>query len=434
MKRWLLLLICLLLLTACHYDPANAAAEKAREEGKTVVSLVTWLNREHDLIGHLANTFNESQDEIFVHITSFEGDLETMSAQDSLDRAHAEMISNVPDLFLMQSFDAAKLRNAGLITDWYPVMAADESFDPGEYQTHIWELLETNGKLYQLCVSFDLYGIGGAAELYGDRTGWTIDEFRAFLAEHSGTVGTTQERMLQLMLWYGVQFEFVDWAERTGRFETQEFYDWLAFLNELPVVADAPMQINVVRIHGPHSYGMDWKQNGYYTRCVGLPSQTGSGPAIAIDQSFALSSQTECVDACWTFMKWLLSRETQELVQSTDSIPIRRDVWESALWWARMSGANENSLFAGSTMGMEMVDGEPRAIYHPGLPAEEIEYLRDMVANADYVSLGFFDYEDITLIVEEEVLAYLAGDKTAEDCARIIQSRVSTMLAERRWD
>ena len=64
------------------------------------------------------------------------------------------------------------------------------------------------------------------------------------------------------------------------------------------------------------------------------------------------------------------------------------------------------------------------------MPEEEIEYLRESVANASYVALGSLEYSDVTAIVEEEVLAYLAGDKTAEDCAHIIQSRVSTMLAE----
>ncbi len=38
--------------------------------------------------------------------------------------------------------------------------------------------------------------------------------------------------------------------------------------------------------------------------------------------------------------------------------------------------------------------------------------------------------EDVTKIVEEEILACLAGDKTAEECARLIQERVSILLSE----
>ena len=52
------------------------------------------------------------------------------------------------------------------------------------------------------------------------------------------------------------------------------------------------------------------------------------------------------------------------------------------------------------------------------------------MANANRTAMGFFDYESLTKIIEEEVLAFLAGDRSAADCARLIQSRVGIMLAE----
>ena len=52
-----------------------------------------------------------------------------------------------------------------------------------------------------------------------------------------------------------------------------------------------------------------------------------------------------------------------------------------------------------------------------------------IVSNA---SRAVFRYDDVTDIVREEIAAFLAGDKTREECARLIQQRVSVYLAERQ--
>lgn len=410
------LAVLLCLLAACQ----NAEPLEPDNEAATVITVGTLFGREIDSITRIARDFNESQDQIRVEVVSF-----FRPGQDDVSSEEQRMYAafttgDTPDLYYMLSMDAAKLRNAGLITDWYSVMEADPSFDMSDYQTHIWEALETDGALYQLCISYVLWGLGGPAELYDGHSGWTLDEFTAFLAENGDSLGVGQERMLQIMLWYGTQFEFVDPVSKTCNFQTQAFYDYLAFLKALPEHWPSSQEIQLGRIGGPYTHGSNWKINGYYPRVSGLPSQERTGAGINIDDSFALASDTEKTDACWAFLKWMLSEEYQ--VEICASIPLHKGAWEEQLRRAALDGSDEESLFAGNHM--------PGGKYQPGLPEEEIAYLRESAANAEYVSLGFFDYEDVTAIVEEEILAYLAGDKSAEECAHLIQERVSIMLAE----
>ncbi len=413
----------LLLFSACG-DP-----EAELKENRTIITMATWLPT---TIEGIVNDFNASQDEIYIELQTNYDPAANSDPGQSQDRMHADMLVNQPDLYYTVSMDAAKLRNAGLITDWYPVMDADPSFDRSQYQTHIWKLLETDGKLYQLAASFNIFGIGGPAEIYNDLTGFTVDEFRAFLSEYSDKLYIEQERMLQIMLWYGSHMDFIDRETMTCDFASADFLKLLEFLNERPVVPQPGAEVDVARVQSASRHHNDYRRNEYYTRVVGAPSRYGSGPAVTLGDSFALSAVTEHQDACWTFIKWMLSQETQAGFYAKGyEVAIRTDVWEDSLERAQLSGGDERSLFYGQSTGEgEFVDGEFIAVYVDGLPVTETDYLRQLVANVDRVAEGYFDYEDVTKIVEEEILTYLAGDKTAEECARLIQERVSILLSE----
>ena len=415
---WMLLVLLVLslsLLTSCGEDPYAELPPEAR--GRTVITVGKQFDYGHFQQG--LNKFNEAQDEIWVVAKTYMDPNTETNIKAATQRMYSELAAgNRPDLYWMVSFDAAALRKAGYIVDWYPIMEADPDFHMEDYQTNIWELLETDGCLYQLCTCFTMYGLATPPELYPGQAGWTLEEFADWMDANNLTLG--RERLLQLMLWYGSQFEYIDLETKTCQFETPAFYELLAYLQTLPEDKSWDQDLRPVSITDPDMTESTHRLDGYYPRAVGLPSQNRTGLGVRLQDSYGLASDTKHRDACWTFVKWLLSYERQNEIG--DSVPICRDAWESHLYRAGLDGDNEESLFYRSWNPWDK--DKP----YPAMPEEEIEYLRETVANASYVALS--DYDDIAAVVEEEVLAYLAGDKTAEDCAHIIQSRVSTMLAE----
>ena len=46
--------------------------------------------------------------------------------------------------------------------------------------------------------------------------------------------------------------------------------------------------------------------------------------------------------------------------------------------------------------------------------------------------MGSFD-PDIESIVEEEIMAYIKGEKTADEAADLLQNRISLILSEQSW-
>jgi len=420
-----------LLFCGCTLDheKTDDVLVSAQNEGKTIVKVATLFDRGFDKIRFVVDAFNAEQDEIYLHLVSFNPPEGAENADDCLNRAYASFLTDPPDLYDLFSFNAWKLRNGGLIRDWYPIMEADPMFSFEEYRADIWEKFEIEGKLYHLCTSFRLHGIGGDLALYGSQVGWTTEEFQTFLSEHSDSIGTTQNEMLRSCLWYGTPIEFVDFDNNTCEFQSRAFLDWLAFLKSLPKQTTLE-KVKSAEISSVSMHLLKYQSDGYYSRVVGLPSQNRHGPAITVGDSFGLSATTKVADACWSFIKWLLTYETQEARYTDNDLPIRVDVFERLLQRASLGAENPDALFPG--LSVQIVNGEPQTGYRPGMPEEEIDYLRDIVENADWVAWGFCDYEDIISIVEEEALAYLAGDRSAEECAKIVQSRVSMLLAERQ--
>ena len=60
---------------------------------------------------------------------------------------------------------------------------------------------------------------------------------------------------------------------------------------------------------------------------------------------------------------------------------------------------------------------------------EEIQYIIGFLKNIDYRQT---DVTDITAIIEEDAAAFFEGEKTAQQVADTIQSRVKIFISEQR--
>ena len=101
----------------------------------------------------------------------------------------------------------------------------------------------------------------------------------------------------------------------------------------------------------------------------------------------------------------MLSQEYQEQVIAYGAFPMRKSVFESQLSASMLPSEKEAALVSGDSL------------LGP-LSEEETERLRRI------------RYADVTDIIEEEAEGYFQGGKTAEDTAKVIQSRVEIYLSE----
>lgn len=60
----------------------------------------------------------------------------------------------------------------------------------------------------------------------------------------------------------------------------------------------------------------------------------------------------------------------------------------------------------------------------------EIQIQEDILLNGELVNSAVLLDSDIWAVIQEETAAYFAGDKSAEETARVIQSRVGIIVSE----
>ena len=137
-----------------------------------------------------------------------------------------------------------------------------------------------------------------------------------------------------------------------------------------------------------------------------------------------MSSASKVKDGAWQFIRQFLLEDHQASI--TYSFPVSRKALD---------------LLAQDAMTQKYVENEDgeqvpdELIYYVGgqevritvMTEEEAGRVLDLLTSVDH---RLYQNEDVLAIVEEEAAAYFAGEKTAEETAQIIQSRIQIYISE----
>jgi len=170
---------------------------------------------------------------------------------------------------------------------------------------------------------------------------------------------------------------------------------------------------------------------------IGYPTADGTNGAQVDMTPYVITSFCEYPDEAWDFIESILAPEEEfdGRVLGRHGIPVLKEQF------MQVCEAEYESLFEiYFDGGMSWGPYDPE---HDDLEAEMREPgIRKFFTEEDaQAMLKWLDEEigapaagavdaEITAIVNEEVTSYLGGAKSAADCARVIQSRVSIWLAE----
>ncbi|MDR2615290.1 MAG: hypothetical protein LBC28_01795, partial [Oscillospiraceae bacterium] len=165
---------------------------------------------------------------------------------------------------------------------------------------------------------------------------------------------------------------------------------------------------------------------------VGRPKTEGNGSSFSASNMFFMSSRSRHKDGAWEFLRYLLSYETQSaenyLTTYSPGFPTNKAAFDDLITLVMTpkyetddTGERiEVPLYSEATM-LESTD-----VY--AASRDEIDQIIGLIASAE----GLARRDNfINIIVTEEAAPFFAGQKSAEEAAKIIQSRVSLYVAER---
>ena len=376
-----------------------------------------------------------------------------------LTRLNTEIgAGDVPDILATDSMPIRQYGAKGLLEDLWPYIDADTELGGREaLMENVLHAAEQDGKLYQIFGTFSVRTAAGATSVVGDRLSWTTADLWAALETmpegcQPFNQGNTKEGMLSEVLAMNLD-SFVDWSTGTCNFDSETFIALLEFCNTFPLeyewneeeyVDDATrvqegqqMLMNLYMNDLQYMQLMKVIFGGDFS-FVGYPMEDGSvGSSFMISSGMAMSSTCKDKEGAWSFMRELILPQSDEEDWYAYEFYVNKQDFDA---YIEDSMTPEYEL---DENGDPVLDenGEPIEISTMGwgygdvmvdiyaTSQEEYDQFMELYNAIDSI----YSYDRAVYeIVSAEAQGYFNGDKSAEDAAKQIQSRVTLYVNENK--
>ncbi len=384
----------------------------------------------------------------------------------AVQQLNQDLISGkAPDIIVSSgNLNMQSLASKGVFADLYQFIDNDSEINRDSFVSNILNLSEYNGKLVSIPLSFSLETLAGKTKYVGDKQNWTIDDMiSAYENRPKKEMGFSINDYNTNMFYtafYSNLGSHVDYEKKTFTYDKAELVKLLEFINQFEAepnwVEDDSIsteqqsewddyQTSMIKdkyliysseIHDFRSYHeiLAGTFANEPVTFVGYPSNNGSGTKLSWDSSvFSIVSNSAHKEACWNFIRQFLTEDYQ----------MTNDNGESNLWSFPVNQKAFDKLAENSKSPQFWIDSKTgekheydttfwagdKEIKIGDCTDEEIAKLKDLINNVkisqSYYDSGLYD------ICNEEVQAYLNGDKTAEETADLMINRISIYIAEK---
>ena len=406
-----------------------------------------------------------------------------------IQKLNTEMLSGkLPDMIDINTYSMPVEQYAakGFLTDLYELIDADADLSREDFVQPVLKALESaDGKLYQLPRTFAVSTAIALDKVAGDYDTWNLAAVKDAMTKlQDGAsvfdVYRTKSDILQTCISRNID-AFVDWENGSAHFDSDEFKALLEFANQFPETYDwenatdeendsAQNRMNsgkqlMTDMYVSSFEDMLYQLTGYNggVKFVGYPSEDGtSNHTFQIGGSIAISSTCADKTAAWNFMKQFLTEDYQsgsnvwnfpinqkafdqkmkdamtEEYQTDENGNVVKDENGNPIRIPKMTyyttDAGGGVAFAATTetpASTVVIGGsgvnEEGSISIYAMSQEQADQILDLI-NATTAVYGYD--ESILNIISDEAAAYFAGEKSLDDTANMIQSRVNLYVAE----
>ena len=296
----------------------------------------------------------------------------------------------------------------------------------------------------------------------GKESGWTIEDLIAFADAHPDAQlldNVSKESIMMYLMVYNAD-SFVDWNTGECRFDTDEFKRILEFVNRFPDQEEIKMweegdlstpskiQRGDVLLYESNIYNFDEIQvcNEIFqgdASYIGYPTVDGSsGCMLATSQAYAITSKSKQKEGAWEFIESILTKE--ENFGSNN-----RTIWSFPTMKSKLNAMAEKAVeveYYTDENGNIMYDENGEAIVMGGGSSfsysdgwsyeyrrptkEEVDLTLSLIESAKPVAYSQGD--EVLNIISEEAAAYYKGQKSVDEVASVIQSRIKIYVGENK--
>ena len=417
-----------------------------------------------DVISEAVLRFNRSQDQVRIRVKDYSDFVSGEDYEAGLTKLVTEiMAGNMPDLLSLDSLPYAQLAAKGLLEDLYPWLDADAELSRDDFFENVLTSMEVGGGLFEVTPGFSVVTVMGASDVVGDTPGWSYEAFNAALASMPAgctALGPGIDRNMFLeMCSYVNMGDYLDWGTGTCRFDSEDFQQLLEFCASFPDrkdvlieedssdmsrIAEGRQMLVFTSLYSVDDAVYNDQYFGGRSTYIGLPTATGEpGNVLYPASGYAMSSKCADKEAAWRFLRGFLTEEYEKKLGSYEGgLPLNKQAFRDALDKAmeikyekdaeghyRLDANGERIPASKGGMSVSMDGGAAMDFTLWAMTQEQADKLLNVIESA---SKAVDMNTTVSGIIREEAAAYFAGQKSVEEVARLIQSKVNLYINEQR--
>lgn len=380
----------------------------------------------------------------------------------SVEDLNLEILScRMPDILMAEGLpggDTVPMESylaKGLIADVRELIAEDPELSRTDFLENVFDAYSVDGRLPYVVPSFTLSVMTARSPLTGEGEDWSLERAVEALDGMAGDAqlldGLDRSTFMEKVLEYRGR-DFMDLKTGKCTFDSPEFIEVMQFAYTLPEErryafesGEGEYELQYLKgrtlLKELHiwSFGQNvderlfYQLNGYLGgeyAFVGFPGGSrenagnGANALICGENLMALSAVSENRQGAWDFARYYLSEEYQKNLES--SLPVNRQIFEA---WAK-----EETLRPYTVDEDGKKEEYDLTLYRDGkavaVPPLDQGQLEEVIALVESASATPFEDAHVIHIIEEEMGGYFSGQKTVEDTAAVIQSRVQIYVQE----
>ena len=426
--------------------------ESSKVPQKKVLTIGTLYESNSSLQEAVVN-FNKKNTEYALKIKAYideTAEWTESTYSDALTQIHADMAGgNSPDLIDLSMVNLKNMTAKGVLEDLTPYLEKSETANIDDFVPSVLNAYNVNGIQTTVPAYFTINTLLARTSVVGEEPGWTMEEMIA-LAKANPDVklmhGMTKEMALQTCLMYASD-SFIDYGSGICSFDSPEFIQFLEFANcfdleyEYNEDESFPKMLQAGKIllsnaffsdvHEYQMYHLMFEEDG--VTAIGYPTADGKpGVFLSGSEIYGISAQSENKEGAWKFLESMLSAQPSSHAWGFSS---RKEHLEKMFKEACEPNYQKDEN------GEILTDKDGNFVQHPktswgydnwdvdiyAATQEEIDGVRHLIEIARPL---LRESEEIYSIIGEEAAPYFAGQKSAEEVAKIIQSRVQIYVSE----
>lgn len=424
--------------------------ESSKVPQKKILTIGTFYENNSSLQEAVVN-FNKKNTEYMLKIKAY-SDETASTYSDAVTLLNADMAGgNCPDLIDLSMVNLENVTAKGMLEDLTPYLEKSEAANINDFVSSALNAYKVNGIQATVPTYFIINTLLGRTSVVGEEPGWTMEEMIALAKANPDARlmhGMTKESALRTCLMYASE-SFIDYESGTCFFDSPEFIQFLKFADcfdleykynedeSFPKMLQSGKVLlsdaSFSDVHAYQMYYLMFEADGVTP--IGYPTSDGQpGVFLTGSEIYGISAQSEHKDAAWKFLESVLSGQTTSYGWG---FPSRKEQLEEMFQEACEPEYQKDEN------GEILKDEEGNFLQYPktswgydnwdvdiyAATEDEIDGIRRMIEIARPLSQ---ESDEIYAIIGEEAAPYFAGQKSAEEVAKIIQSRVSIYVSENR--